>query len=376
MSLAVAAGCPFFRRVGTVAGAGLVLGVAGSISIGRCESEADAASGGEQRRSEKFASLGAAVMEGPMGTLPPPPADKAGSDRPEYDGRPRVAFQGELGAYSEMAVTQHYGEGNAVPVPCDDFEELVRLVSSGQVERGLIPIENTLAGTIHKNYDLLLAHSRIHIVGEVTIHIEHCLLALESTQMSDIKRVLSHPVALAQCERFLAANGLQPEVSYDTAGSAKLVAERGWTDAAAIAGKAAAVQYGLKVLQKGVQDESNNYTRFLELSTEAAIVRQGRAAMTSLLLALPSRPGSLVHALTILSMRGLNMTKLESRPVNSLNEATRKMIEAEDPEALGQFPAIFLIDVAGSIADVPMKNAIAHLHEEPIFMRVLGSYEI
>ena len=163
MSLAVAAGCPFFRRVGTVAGAGLVLGVAGSISIGRCESEADAASGREQRRSEKFASLGAAVMEGPMGTLPPPPADKAGSDRPEYDGRPRVAFQGELGAYSEMAVTQHYGEGNAVPVPCDDFEELVRLVSSGQVERGLIPIENTLAGTIHKNYDLLLAHSRISL---------------------------------------------------------------------------------------------------------------------------------------------------------------------------------------------------------------------
>jgi prephenate dehydratase len=206
-------------------------------------------------------------------------------------------------------------QGNAIPVPCEDFEELVDLVSKGAVERGLIPVENSLAGTIHKNYDILLAHDDIQVVGEVTIPISHCLMALEGTELSDVRRVLSHPVALAQCERYLERLGLTPQAAYDTAGSAKLVAQQQLRDAAAIAGQGAAKRYGLKVLAQGVQDESTNHTRFLELCTsrQAPRPRVGHTARTSLIVGLASRPGSLVHALTILSMRNLDMTKLESR---------------------------------------------------------------
>eukprot|EP00747_Dinoflagellata_sp_TGD_P199122 gnl/TRDRNA2_/TRDRNA2_72289_c0_seq1.p1 gnl/TRDRNA2_/TRDRNA2_72289_c0~~gnl/TRDRNA2_/TRDRNA2_72289_c0_seq1.p1 ORF type:complete len:210 (-),score=33.09 gnl/TRDRNA2_/TRDRNA2_72289_c0_seq1:83-652(-) len=187
---------------------------------------------------------------------------------------------------------------------------------------------------------------------------------------------MSHPVALAQCKQFLADRGIQPEVMYDTAGSAKIIAKEGRRELAAIASKGAAKHYGLDVLSEEVQDDRINFTRFLELSTYPGIVRPGQRSKTSLVLALRSRPGALVHALTIFSMRGLDMTKIESRPINSLNSQTRKMIESAVPTDKDQFPVIFLIDVSGSIADPAMKNAITHLHEEPIFLRVLGSYEI
>eukprot|EP00928_Gymnodinium_smaydae_P096333 TRINITY_DN8487_c0_g1_i1.p1 TRINITY_DN8487_c0_g1~~TRINITY_DN8487_c0_g1_i1.p1 ORF type:complete len:419 (-),score=67.41 TRINITY_DN8487_c0_g1_i1:106-1335(-) len=320
----------------------------------------------------------ATTVSGPLGTLPPPPDKRPGDRRvPPRDpqGRPRVAFQGELGAYSEVAVNTRFGEGNAIPVPCDNFDELVELVSTGQVERGLLPVENSLAGSIHKNYDLLLKHTDLYIVGEVTIPIAHCLLALDGTRLKDVKRVLSHPVALAQCERYLQAHELTPEVAYDTAGSARLVAEGQLRDAAAIAGRAAGRRYGLKVLAEGIQDEANNFTRFLELSREPAKLQGTRRSRTSFLVAVENKPGSLVHLLTILSMRGLDMTKLESRPVNSLNAESRALI-AEQLGDVGHFPVAFLIDVTGSTADRAIKNAIAHMQEEPLFLRVLGSYDL
>eukprot|EP00747_Dinoflagellata_sp_TGD_P184715 gnl/TRDRNA2_/TRDRNA2_40611_c0_seq1.p1 gnl/TRDRNA2_/TRDRNA2_40611_c0~~gnl/TRDRNA2_/TRDRNA2_40611_c0_seq1.p1 ORF type:complete len:412 (-),score=56.39 gnl/TRDRNA2_/TRDRNA2_40611_c0_seq1:22-1257(-) len=295
---------------------------------------------------------------------------------PEYDGRTRVAFQGKPGAYSEV-VNKHYGD-KVVGVPCDNFDELVSLVASGKVERGLIPIENSLDGTIHANIDLLLGNSNIHIVGEVSIPIAHCLLAVKGAKLDNITRVMSHPAALAQAKKFLAKRQIKTEPVYGTAASAKMVAAEGQTDLAAIATKNAARRYGLHVLHECTvtDDERISYTRFLELSNRPAIVRPARKAKTSLVMALPNRPGSLVQILTIFSMRGLDMTKIESRPLQSLNEATRSMIMAEVANAaLDQFPAIFLMDVSGSVADVEMRNAIAHLHEEPHFMRVLGSYE-
>ena len=134
---------------------------------------------------------------------------------PDPNGRPRVAFQGELGAYSHAAVVEHFSEGASIPCPVDDFEQLLESVRDGEVECGMIPVENSLAGTIHKNYDLLLKH-QLHITGEVTIPISHCLLANPGAALEDVKTVRSHPVALEQCERFIKKHGLRKEVTYDT----------------------------------------------------------------------------------------------------------------------------------------------------------------
>ncbi len=256
--------------------------------------------------------------------------------------------------------------------------QLLEAVRSGDVELGCIPVENSLAGTIHKNYDLLVTHD-LHIVGEVTIPISHCLMANRGVKLEDVKVVLSHPVALAQCETFIKAQGLQKEVTYDTAGSAEMVMQSGARDRAAIAGKTAAARYNLDVLASGVQDESNNYTRFLVLSRRPAPPSPGSKSRTTFLIGLPNRAGSLVHALTIFSMRGLDLSKLESRPLpaGKLGDAIREVFKAgangKDPAA---FPTMFVLDVLGATTDTPMQNAIRHLEEENTFVRVLGSYPI
>lgn len=292
-------------------------------------------------------------------------------------GRPRVVFQGELGAYGETAIVTHFSQDAAIPVPCDDFETLIESVRSGTVERGCIPVENSLAGTIHKNYDLLLAHEDLHIVGEVSIPISHCLMANKGVTLGEVKRVLSHPVALDQCETFIRNHQLQKEITYDTAGSAKMLSESGERDAAAIAGVTAAQRYGLDIVARGVQDETNNFTRFLIISRTPAQPTHSAdgAVRTTMLLGLPNVTGSLVHALTIFSMRGLGLSKLESRPLPSgkLGDSVRAVFHTQHTH---EFPTMFIVDVIGSTADRAMQNAMRHLHEEQVFVRILGSYEI
>lgn len=239
--------------------------------------------------------------------------------------------------------------------------QLLEAVRKGDVERGCIPVENSLAGTIHKNYDLvrlpppslslafsrcsvlllhssadlqdgcgcgcglqLLAHD-LHIVGEVTIPIHHCLMVNKGVQLSDVKVVASHPVALAQCEVFIKEHGMQKEVAYDTAGSAEMLMKSGDRNSAAIAGKTAAERYGLDIVAKSIQDETNNYTRFLILSRRPSSPPAGTKSRTTFLIGLPNKAGSLVHALTVFSMRGLDLSKLESRPLpaGSLGDSIR-----------------------------------------------------
>lgn len=237
----------------------------------------------------------------------------------------RVAFQGEPGAYSEEAVRAAFGS-DVEPVPRRSFEDVARAVLDGEVDRGLLPVENTLAGTVVGGYDVL-AGGELEVVGEVVRPIRHCLLGVPGTGISNLRRVLSHPVALAQCTDFFRSH---PEVEavavYDTAGAARTVAERGDPSVAAIAARGAASRYGLEVLQEGLQDRADNQTRFyvvrgpksdpLSAEEEAGeeADRSEESWKTAILFRTRNQPGALVDVLKAFSTRGVNLSKLESRP--------------------------------------------------------------
>lgn len=245
------------------------------------------------------------------GTVSPPRAHRAGAAA-------RVAFQGELGAYSEEAVRLYFGR-DAEPVPRREFHQVGAAVTDGSVDYGLLPIENTLAGSVMPSYDVL-GGGGLEVVGEVIAPIHHCVLGVAGSAVERLARVLSHPVALAQCRRFLTA---QPQIEavavYDTAGAAREVAEAGRRDVAAIAGRAAASRYGLDVLATAVEDRSDNQTRFLVVARPGS--RPPRDAggppgrhKTALLVETENAPGALVRTLLPFSESGINLSKLESRP--------------------------------------------------------------
>jgi prephenate dehydratase len=225
-----------------------------------------------------------------------------------------VAIQGEAGSFSHAAALEAYGPGLRL-VPCATFVELFRSVEAGQATSGMVPIENTLAGSVHENYDLLSAHD-LHVVAEAELRIRHCLIASPLVARADVRRVASHPVALAQCRRFFSAHpDLVAVPAYDTAGSVRdLMA--GKVDAqAAIASRLAADLYGATVLEEGLEDNAENYTRFLVVTREQAARARGEASKTSLMFTLGSGPGTLHRALGVFAERGLNLTKIESRPL-------------------------------------------------------------
>ena len=223
-----------------------------------------------------------------------------------------VAIQGEAGSFSHAAALEIHGPVLRL-VPCPTFVELFRAVETGEATRGIVPIENTLAGSVHENYDLLSAHA-LHVVAETELRIRHCLIAPPRTTLPQIRRVASHPVALAQCRHFFLTH---PDVvavpAYDTAGSVRDVMS-GEVDAdAAIASKLAAELYGADVLAEELEDHAENYTRFLEIARDPAPREQ--ANKTSLMLSLGNTPGTLHRALGVFAARGLNLTKIESRPL-------------------------------------------------------------
>lgn len=266
----------------------------------------------------------------------------------------RVAFQGEPGAYSEAAALGHFGPKTET-VPCDSFEKVFQAVCEGQVQRGLIPIENSLAGSIHRNYDLLLQNP-LWVVGEQYLQIHHCLITLPGVRMEDIRKVISHPQALAQCDGYLRGlPGVVVEQVYDTAGSVKIMRDMGNPQVAAIASKRAAEIYGMAVLVEGIEDRVENFTRFLAISM--APEGPGKNAKTSIVFALQNRPGSLFKALSVFSLRDIDLTKIESRP----------------------YPArpwdyLFYIDFAGSTEEEGIQRALGHLGEYATMLRILGSY--
>jgi prephenate dehydratase len=264
----------------------------------------------------------------------------------------KVSFQGEAGAYSEQAVFGYFG--SVETVPCETFDAAFESVVSGESDSALIPIENSLAGSIHQNYDLLLRHD-LHIVGEYLLRVRHCLIALPGVRMEEVKKAISHPQALGQCAAYLRNRGIKAEPVYDTAGSVKMLKASGARDTAAIASRRAAEIYGMQILKEGIEDNPENFTRFLAVRREAAI--PDGEAKTSIVFTLRNVPGSLFKAMSVFALRDLDLTKIESRPLQGK-----------------PWEYLFYIDFIGSIHDEVSKRALDHLGEYALTLRVLGSY--
>ena len=225
-----------------------------------------------------------------------------------------IAFQGELGAFSEEAVQRVFGT-DAQPVPCRENRDVARIVASGEADAGVLPVENTLAGSVPASYDAILGEQSLHVVREVVIPIHHCVMAVASATLDTLRTVESHPIALAQCANWFAQHpSIAARASYDTAGAARDVAAAHDVARGALASRVAAMHYGLTMLAENVEDRHDNQTRFVVLERAPVTVATGTPAKTILMLEVDNRPGALMRVLTPLSVRGLNLTKIESRP--------------------------------------------------------------
>lgn len=265
-----------------------------------------------------------------------------------------VAFQGEHGAYSEEAIIQHFGEG-VTTLPCHAFEHLFAAVESGKADFAVLPVENSTAGSINKSFDLLLEHD-VKVHGEILLRVRHCLLTLPG-QAKNIHEVRSHPQALAQCEEFLNRHSYVAVPWYDTAGSAKELAAKPAEGVGVIASKLSAKKYGLEIVQEGIEDLRNNYTRFFVIGLgEAARVGQSK---TSLVFAIPNTPGSLLQALNEFAHRRINLSKIESRPRRNR-----------------PWQYVFYLDFDGHWQDAQAREALIHLLSQAAFVKLLGSYPV
>ncbi|KAF5744816.1 prephenate dehydratase family protein [Tripterygium wilfordii] len=292
------------------------------------------------------------------------------SPAPMHGSKLRVAYQGVPGAYSEAAAGKAYP--NCEAIPCDQFEVAFQAVELWIADRAVLPVENSLGGSIHRNYDLLLRH-RLHIVGEVQLPVHHCLLALPGVRKEYITRVISHPQALAQCEHTLTKLGLQAarEAVDDTAGAAEYIATNNLRDTAAIASARAAELYGMQILADGIHDDSSNVTRFVMLAREPIIPRTDRPFKTSIVFAHDKGTSVLFKVLSAFAFRNISLTKIESRPHR--NRPIRLVDDANVGTAK-HFEYMFYVDFEASMAEVRAQNALAEVQEFTSFLRVLGSY--
>ncbi len=273
-----------------------------------------------------------------------------------------VAFQGERGAFSEEATRKLLGAGVEV-LPCQRFEDVFRALKEGRASGAVIPIENTLAGSVHENYDHLVTFE-FPIVAETNVRIVHNLIAPKGVPFSKIRRVFSHPVALNQCLNFFAQH---PQVErtpfYDTAGSVKMLMEDGLKDAAGIASAVAADIYGARILRRSIEDDRQNFTRFFLLRTQEyarrrPLPKEGNTPWkTSLVFSTRNVPGSLFRALSAFALRDINLAKIESRPLRGK-----------------PWEYLFYVDLLGRVDTPNAQNAINHLSELADFIRVLGCY--
>ncbi|PYV21004.1 MAG: prephenate dehydratase [Acidobacteria bacterium] len=266
-----------------------------------------------------------------------------------------VAFQGERGSFSEEAAYKLLGRRIRIR-PCETFAATFESVTSRQTRCCLVPIENTLAGSVYENYDLLLSND-LHIIGEVNLRIVHNLVAFPGTTLKNLRQVYSHPVALAQCNRFFVRHPKIEKIAfYDTAGSVKMLSERRIPGAAAIASHIAATVYGARVLQTHLEDHHENYTRFLLLSKTQPARPKGNKV--SIVFSTRNVPGALYKCLSVFALRDIDLTKMESRPLRGR-----------------PWEYFFYLDFIGNIKEARCQKALAHLEEVTHFLRVLGCYQ-
>jgi chorismate mutase/prephenate dehydratase len=271
----------------------------------------------------------------------------------------RVAYQGVEGSNSHLAAQRRYAgrPGGVLLTGCETLRQAADAVHTGEADLGFLPIENSTAGSINETYDLL-AEDRLFITAEEIRRIDHALLVIPGTKLDELRAVLSHPQALAQCDQFLRSlPHVQPRPEFDTAGSARQLAEVGDRTWAAIASEEAGRLYGLEVLKSSIQNQVSNYTRFVEVAREGVPVPPDVPVKTSLLMVVSDEPGSLGQVLVELARRGLNVKKLESRPI---------------PEQAWRYR--FYVDVEGHAASEPLASGLKAISGLTSDLRVLGSY--
>jgi chorismate mutase/prephenate dehydratase len=266
----------------------------------------------------------------------------------------KVAFQGVHGAYSEDAVINHFGEG-VETLPCAEFSDLLAAVDRGTATHGVIPVENSIEGSVTLANDLLL-DSDLTVVGEVLVWVRHCLIGHPDVGMEDVRKVYSHPQALAQCSKYLTGHPKWEKVpSYDTAGSVMMIKERGLREEAAVASQRAARYYEMKVLKEDIQNSRRNFTRFFVLDKNPPMNLPGDK--TSLAFTTKHVPGALHRCIGAFAEHGVNITKLESRP---RRERT--------------WEYVFYVDIDGQVSDHNVKEALIDLMRKASFVKIFGSY--
>ena len=273
----------------------------------------------------------------------------------------RVAYQGVEGSYSHLTAQRHYKhqKGGVLLTGHETFRGAADAVRDGTVDVALLPIENSTAGSINQTYDLL-AEGGLTINAEVVSQVEHCLLAISGTRVEDLRAVLSHPQALLQCEAFLRERPwLKPQAEFDTAGAARKVRESNDRTLAAIASESAGRAFGLEVLARGIQTQQSNYTRFVEVAREAAPCPPDVACKTSLVLVTAHKPGALGEVIVAFARRGVNLTKLESRPIPSR-----------------PFEYQFYLDIEGHAASEAITGTLREIESQELTheLRILGTY--
>jgi prephenate dehydratase len=243
-------------------------------------------------------------------------------------------------------------------LPCASFRDVFAELKRGRARLAVIPIENTLHGSVHENYDNILEHN-FPICGETNIRISHQLIAVQRSSLRQIRKALSHPVALNQCRRFFEEHPqIEPVPFYDTAGSVKWLMENPSSDTAAIASEAAAETYGGRILRRNIEDDPQNYTRFFLLTKQAALLENTPGEWkTSIAFSTANVPGALFRAMACFALRDLSLTKIESRPLRGK-----------------PWEYLFYVDLLGSAKDEKVARALANLQEITQFCRVLGSY--
>ena len=275
----------------------------------------------------------------------------------------RIAFQGEAGAFSQVAANQLTGAGSVL-IPRETFEEVFLSVVNRKCHGAVIPIENTLHGSVHDNYDYLLKYD-LPIRGETFVRVVHNLIAAPGVRFPRIRRVFSHPVALNQCRRFFEENPqIEKTPFYDTAGSVKMLMAKGLDDAGAIASATAAEIYGGRILKKSIEDDRGNFTRFFLLERPNRSLgyikpQPGTRFKTTVVFSTKNTPGALFRSLSAFALRDLNLTKIESRPLRGK-----------------PWEYLFYLDFLGHVEEPASRNALGHLAELADMMRVLGCYPI